>query len=91
MQLRLYLPSARHDLEEDPPEVVVRSERDITTAGFAAARALREWLRSMPFVPGTSDLHFHVSAEVVSDEEAKEAAHADVDGATPKRKRKAKK
>ncbi len=91
MQLLLHLTDRDRGLDDQAIEVPVQNERDIRTAGFAAARAVRSWLRAMPFVPGTMDLHFNIYAEVVSDGDAKDLVHATDDAPAPKRKRKAKK
>jgi hypothetical protein len=45
----------------------------------------------LPFVPSTSDLHFNVYAEVVSDAENKPKPEASEDAPRPKRKKKASK
>jgi hypothetical protein len=88
MQLKLYLPTGDLSFDGEDQELVVRTEADIRTAGFAVARAVREWLRKMPFVPSQSDLHWGLSAEVVAD--AVKPPKVDVEklDAPPKRKRK---
>lgn len=91
MQLKLYIPLCSGSLIEDDGEVIVRTEQDIRTAGFAVARGVREWLRRMPFVPSTSDLHYGVSAEVLPEESKRAAVAGPPDLASEKRKRKAKK
>lgn len=91
MNLKLIWP-IDDDLDPDyQEEVTVRTEADIRTAGFAAARAVRSWLRRMPFVPSAGNLSFHVYAEVVSDGEAKLEPEKPATAPRPKRKRKASK
>jgi hypothetical protein len=88
MQLKLYLPTGDLGFDSEDQQLVVRTEADIRTAGFAVARAVRDWLRKMPFVPSQSDLHWRVYAEVVAD--AVKPPKVDVEklDAPPKRKRK---
>ncbi len=91
MQLQISWPIS-DELDPDYQEdVTVRTEADIRTAGFAAARAVRTWLRRMPFVPSTADLHFNIYAEVQQDEPPKPAPAPASDAPRPKRKRKARK
>ena len=89
MKLRVYFyPGTAQDLDSDTSGFTVSCERDILKAGFAAARRVREWLRAMPFVPSQSNLRFHITADVVSDEEAAAAAPA-TKARNGKRKKKA--
>ncbi len=91
MQLLLHLTDRDRGPDDQQIEVPVQNERDIRAAGFAAARAVRSWLRAMPFVPATYDLRFDIFAEVVSDGDAKDLVTTDKDAPAPKRKKKAKK
>ena len=91
MQLKLHIPEGPDIYDSEADEVMVRSENDIRTAGFAVARSVREWLRRMPFVPATVDLQYHISAEVVPDEKPKATPAPAPDAPRPKRKRKASK
>lgn len=88
MQLKLTMYSGNVvSLDDGDVVFTVRSEADILKAGFAVARAARDWLRRMPFVPSRENLHFSVTAEVEgSDAPAAVAA----DGDAPKRKRRKK-
>lgn len=87
MQLRLVLPISDELDPEYREDITVRTEADIRTAGFAVGRAVRTWLRRLPFVPSTSDLHFNVYAEVVPDEKPKPAPVPAPDAPPAKRKR----
>jgi hypothetical protein len=91
MQLRVVFPQDRDSSFDEGEEVMVRSEADITKAGFAAARSVRAWLRGLPFVPSSTDLHYNVYAEVATDEEKAPASAPNGEAPRPKRKRKASK
>jgi hypothetical protein len=88
MQLRLVFVGEGSLINRGMTHVMVSSEKDIRAAGFDVARSLRSWLRNMPFVPSTSDLHFHVYAEVVGEPVSKVNEVATVTVDAPKRKRK---
>lgn len=91
MQLKVSFPARFGSASSEDEDVTVRSENDIRTAGFAAARSVRTWLRNMPFVPDTGDLHFNIYAEVVPDKESKASPAPNGAEPRPKRKRKASK
>lgn len=91
MQLRLTMPGSTTSYDDSEEQVLVRSEIDISKAGFAAARAVRTWLRQMPFVPSTGDLHFNITAEVEQDPASMVHEQDKVTVPAPKRKRKGKK
>ena len=91
MQLIVRIPGNSRNDFEDTAEITVNSEKDILSLGFAAARAVRAWVKSIPLVPSTGDLHFHITAEMVSGELAPPQAKSDTDAPKPKRKRKASK
>lgn len=88
MELRLCLPNRENDWSKGEVWVTVRTESDIRTAGFAAARAVREWLRHMPFVPSSSDLQWGITAAVVPEDKPKPAAAPAAESPRPKRKSK---
>jgi hypothetical protein len=87
MQLRVSFPARYGSASSEDEDVIVRSETGIRAAGFAAARAVRTWLRNMPFVPSTGDLHFNVYAVVEADEVQTFRAGDAVSVPAPKRKR----
>jgi len=87
MQLSLRIPSEHGDAELEG-EFSVATEADINKAGFAVARSVRAWLRRMPFVPSTGDLHYHISAEVEAGAGAAQGADSNDEAPRPKRKRK---
>ncbi len=91
MQLRVCIPSRFGSASSEDEDVIVRSELDIRTAGFAAARAVRQWLRQMPFVPSTGDLHFNIYAEVEQEKTPKPAPPAPSVAPPARRKKKARK
>ena len=91
MQLKVYLPGNRDNFYDDGQELVIKSEKDILAAGFAAARAVRAWIRSIPLVPSTGDLHFNIYAEMVGDDAGRPTPATDDESPKPKRKRKASK
>lgn len=88
MQLTLHIPGEHGDPEELEGEFSVANEADINKAGFAVARSVRAWLRRMPFVPSTGDLHYNIYAEVGSDAAAAHGSDASGESPRPKRKRK---
>lgn len=91
MQLNVYIPSSDPLSVDEDATFVVNSEADILKLGFAAARAVRAWVKRMPLVPSTGDLHFHISAEMVQSGASKEDAGDATETPRPKRKKKASK
>jgi hypothetical protein len=91
MQLKVYLPGDRRNIVDDGAEFTVNSEKDILSLGFAAARAVRAWVKRIPLVPSRDDLQFPIRAEMEGGESAPTKAETDEAPPRPKRKRKASK
>ncbi len=91
MQLKVTFPDMTRDLEADPEEFIVNNEHDILKLGFAAARAVRAWVKRIPLVPSRYDLEFPIRAEMEGGEGSPPPADDDAAAPAPKRKRKAKK
>jgi hypothetical protein len=91
MQLKVFLPTMSVGPLSDPEEFTVNSEADILKLGFAAARAVRAWVKRIPLVPSRDDLQFPIRAEMEGGESAPTKAETDEAPPRPKRKRKASK
>lgn len=91
MQLKVHVPGNRRDYEDKGTDVTVNSEQDILGLGFVVARAVRAWVKGIPLVPSSMDLHFAIHAEMVAGEQTDTEIAAAPETPRPKRKRKASK
>ncbi len=67
MQLRVMVPITEADGKDTVDERIVHSFRDVVSIGHEVARAVREWLRTVPMTPHPKQCAFYLTAEWVED------------------------